>query len=257
MKKFISNKYTLYTLGIFLFIVLWLLISTIVGEKTLILPDPVSTFSYSLNILKSSYIYKCILFSTLRMIVGYAIAFVLGAIFGTIAGIYESFYNLLKPIIEILKAIPTATIVFLFLVAVGSRFTPAAIVVLISFPILYEAFAAGIRDIDKSVFNASRIDTRNAFQRLFKIRYPLALPYIIVGINSSFALSFKIEIMAEIIAGDTKNGIGSAILAAQKNNPTDLIPIFGYSLIALVFMLIITLISYLVSMSFDKKYGKR
>ena len=86
------------------------------------------------------------------------------------------------------------------------------------------------------------------------VKVPLAIPYILVGIASSFALSFKIEIMAEIITGDTKNGLGSAILAAQKNDPTNLIPIFAYSLIAVIIVLIVTAIADIIKKSFKKKY---
>ena len=49
--------------------------------------------------------------------------------------------------------------------------------------------------------------------------------------------------MAEILTGDTKNGLGSAILYSQKSDPTNMTLIFAYSLIAIIFVLLIQLLS--------------
>ena len=74
---------------------------------------------------------------------------------------------------------------------------------------------------------------------IFKIKLPLAIPYIVLGIKSSFALAFKVEIMAEVITGSTSNGIGCAIVSAQRSDPTNMIPVFAYSIIAIVIMLLV------------------
>ena len=75
---------------------------------------------------------------------------------------------------------------------------------------------------------------------------PLSLPYLLVGIESSFALSFKTCIMAEIIAGDTNYGLGSMITAFRSIVPANLTPIFSITLIAIVIVLLINLISAMI-----------
>ena len=77
------------------------------------------------------------------------------------------------------------------------------------------------------------------------------MPYIVVGIASSFGLSLKIEIMAEVITGYTRLGLGSAILAAQRSDPTNMVPIFAYSFVAIVVMLVFDLLSNAIK----KKYS--
>ena len=104
------------------------------------------------------------------------------------------------------------------------------------------------------MIDASKVDGSKGISTIFRIRLPLAIPYILVGIASSFALSFKIEIMAEIITGDTSHGLGSAISAAQKNDPSNMVPIFAYSLIAIVFILIVTIVEDLVTRLIKKYY---
>ena len=246
MKRFITNKYVLTILGCILFLAIWLLISASVGDAKIIFPDPFSTITKTFEILGHSYVYKCIWWTLYRMIIGFSISFACALLFGIFAGNFPSFQTLMKPFIVALKSVPTAAVVFLFLIYPGARYAPIFIVILISFPILYESVAAGIHNIPPELIEASRVDGGTFAKITFRIRLPLAIPYILVGIASSFALAFKIEIMAEIITGDTRNGLGSAILAAQKNDFSDMTTIFAYSLIAIVFMLAITLIKDIV-----------
>ena len=129
-------------------------------------------------------------------------------------------------------------------------------VILISFPILYESISGGIENMDKDVINAMKLDSGSFIYNIIKIQIPLIIPYVVIGIASSFALSFKIEIMAEILTGSTRNGLGSAILASQKNDPTNMVPIFAYSLIAIIFSSLITIIFRLVRKYVSKYIGK-
>ena len=135
----------------------------------------------------------------------------------------------------------------------GAKNAPIMIVLLISFPILYESVVGGYENIDKSLIDYLKLDGENKIGNIVKIKFPLAMPYMFVGIASSFALSFKIQIMAEILTGDTRSGLGCAILGAQRNDPTNMVPIFAYSLIAIILVLIIDLIAIVIKKRLIKK----
>lgn len=256
MKKFITKIKFEYILGIVLFLTIWFLISFIVDEKTMIFPDPISTFKETFRILKTNYVYKCLSESLIRLIIGFGISFILALVFGIIAGNSKTLKRVFTPTISVLKSIPTASLVFLFLVLVGAKNAPILMVILISFPILYESISGGIENMDKDVINAMKLDSGSFIYNIIKIQIPLIIPYVVIGIASSFALSFKIEIMAEILTGSTRNGLGSAILASQKNDPTNMVPIFAYSLIAIIFSSLITIIFKLVRKYVSKYIGK-
>lgn len=250
MKRFITNKYFLYLVGLILFLLIWELLSLIIDDQTLIFPGPFVTFIYSFSLFGSSYLYGSILETLIRMFIGFGISFLLAFIIGLIAGNYDNFYNLIKPAITILKAVPTACLVFLFLVLTGTKNAPIFIVILISFPILFEAIYSGFKNIDPNIINATRIDGATFLNRQFRIKLPLALPYIMVGIASSFSLSFKIEIMSEILTGNTTDGLGAIISYYQKLDPSNLVPIFAYGLIAVIIILIFDLINIVVKNKF-------
>ena len=252
LKRFTGSSEYIYTLGIIFLFLLWLVVSiSIEGGETLF-PSPISTFKVTFELLGRSYIWTSIGWTMLRTLIGFVSSFIVAFILGSIAGNYQKVYLFLKPLITVFKSIPTAALVFLFLVLSGAKYAPIYIVFLLSFPILYEAVSGGIRSIDKEVIESARLDTNNFFHIIFNIKMPLSVPYILVGIASSFALSLKTEIMAEIITGDTKYGLGCAISAYRNMDPSDLTPIFGVALIALTIILLIDLLGYIVKKLLDK-----
>ena len=123
----------------------------------------------------------------------------------------------------------------------------------VCFPILYEAVAGGIKKVDKQIVEASEVDGAGYFKRVLFIKLPLSLSYIIVGIVSSFSLSFKIEIMAEVITGYTRNGLGSVIHFVQQEDPTNLTGVFAYALFAVIFMLLFSLIETIIKQLIKKQ----
>ena len=251
VKKFITNKYMMFLYGTIFLFLLWWIISLCVNS--LVVPSPFATIALAFEYLKEGYTYACLGYSLLRMIIGFAIAFVVAFAIGLIVNDSEKMYQFFTPLMTFFKAIPTVALVFLFIVLIGAQSAPILVVVLIGIPILYESIVGGLKSSEDELMEAADIDGAKKIKKLFKIQLPLGLPYIIVGMISTFSLSFKIEIMAEVITGYTKNGLGSLIKGAQMSEPTDMTPVFAYSLIAVVLMLIVTLVAYIITQRIKKK----
>ena len=252
MRKFISNKFTLFALGILFVIALWFIISLCFDTNGGIFPSPIDTFSKFGELLGDPYSYKCLGYTFLRMLVGFFISFLAALIVGIFAGNHQEVYDFLKPLMVVIKSIPTVALVFLFVVLVAPKNAPIFVVIVICFPILYEAVAGGIRKVDTDVVQASEVDGASYFARVLFIKLPLSFPYIMVGVASSFSLSFKLEIMAEVITGYTRNGLGSVIHYVQQEDPTNLVGVFAYSLFAIIFMLLISLLEQVIKQIFKK-----
>lgn len=242
MKKFSLNKYIYYVLGIAFIILAWNLISKLLDNNSFIFPDFFTVLKETIEILKGSYIYKCLYYTLIRMLIGFIVSIVLSVIFGTLAGLNDKFKYFFAPFITLLKTIPTASLVFLLLVISGAKYAPIYIVILICFPILYESTVSGYENIDSQVDDTLNLEKGSELTKALKIRFPMCLPYIKTGIASSFGLSFKIEIMSEILTGSTLNGLGSAISYIQKAEPTNMTGIFAYSLVAIAISLVFDLI---------------
>lgn len=246
MKRFISNKFVLFALGIIFVIALWFIISLSFDRNGGIFPSPIETFKEFGLLLGDPYSYQCLGYSFLRMIIGFIVSFLAALIVGILAGNHPALYEFLKPLMVVIKSIPTVALVFLFVVLITPRNAPIFVVIIICFPILYEAVSGGIKKVDTEIVEAAQVDGANYLSRVLFIKLPLSVPYIIVGVASSFSLSFKLEIMAEVITGYTRNGLGSVIHFTQQNDPSNLAGVFAYSLFAIIFMLLITLVEQIV-----------
>ena len=250
LKKVIINKYFLSFLGIILFFLLWIALYYIAGQSQSIFPSPFETIIEMFGLLGQGYTYKCILGSLSRMLIGFGVASILGIIIGMIVGNFTNLKYVFNPTIIALKSIPTAAIVFLFLVLAGLKNAPIYVVSIIVFPMVYEATVSGYRNIEPEIMSALKVDGKNGFRSNFTVKLPLSFPYIALGLISSFALSFKIEIMAEVISGSSSYGLGRAIQSSYINSSNGLVETFAYSLIAIIIMMILSLIFSVIKKAF-------
>lgn len=253
MKKYISNKVVLFALGIIFVIGLWFLISLLFDKNGVIFPSPILTFKQFGILLTERYTYSCLGYTFLRMILGFLISFIAALILGTFAGNHQILYDFLKPLIVFIKSVPTVALVFLFIVLIAPKDAPIFIVSIVCFPIIYESVVGGIKHVDKSIIESAQVDGGNYLKTTLYIKLPLAVPYIVVGMLSSFALAFKIEIMAEVITGATKNGLGSVIHYVQSEDPTNMVTIFAYALFAIIIMLIVSLLETIITKRLKKQ----
>ena len=217
-----------------------------IGEETMVFPGPFVSFRHAFYLLSRGYTYRCIMATMTRMLEGFFLSFIAGLILGVIAGNFESFDLMFRPFITTLRAVPTASLVYLFIVLAGFRKAPVYLVFLISFPIIYEGVKTGVGNVSSSIINATRLDGASFLNENLRVRLPLAFPYIAAALASAFSLCFKIEIMAEVITGSSLPGLGSAILGARSSDPTNMVPVFGYSLIAVGLMLMIDYLASLI-----------
>ena len=214
--------------------------SLIIDLNNMIFPSPYATFKLMFELLGKKATYRYLGFSILRLVIGFSVSFVLAFLLGMLVNNSEILYNFFTPIITFLKAAPTATFVFLFLVLFGGRNAPAFVVVVMTFPILYESVVSGLRSTSQSMLDAAQIDGAGKFKTLIKVQIPLGMPFISLGLLSTFGMAFKVEIMAEIITGITKGGIGTMIKISNLLDGTDLTAMFAYSLMAIILVLIVS-----------------
>ena len=243
MKRFITNKIVLYILGFLFLIGLWFIVSACIDTNSMVFPNPIATFGRMFQLLGVGDTYRYLGFSILRLVIGFVISFVVAFLIGMLVNNNEHLYNFFTPLMTFFKAAPTATFVFLFIILISAKNAPIFVVFTVTMPILYEAIVGAFRSTDKAVLAAAKVDGASRLKQMIKIQIPLGIPMISVGIASTFAMAFKIEIMAEIITGFTNGGLGSMIHNSQVVNPTDLTDMFAYSLMAIILVLIITILT--------------
>ena len=150
-----------------------------------------------------------------RMFVGYFIGVTLGVGLGLLMGYVRFFYNLLEPITEVLRPIPSPAylpIVILFL-GIDDEMKIFMIAFATVFPVLLNTYS-GVRSVDPIQLQTARTFGVTGRRLLTQVVLPAASPYIFTGMRVSLAVALIVMVISEMVAASS--GIGYFILAAQR-----------------------------------------
>jgi ABC-type nitrate/sulfonate/bicarbonate transport system permease component len=150
-----------------------------------------------------------------RMFVGYFIGITLGIIFGVLMGYFRFFYNLLEPITEMLRPIPSPAylpIVILFL-GIDDEMKIFMIGFGALFPALLNTYS-GVRGIDPIQLQTARTFGVSGARLLWQIVLPACSPFIFTGMRISLAVALIVMVVSEMVAASS--GIGYFILSAER-----------------------------------------
>jgi len=150
-----------------------------------------------------------------RMFAGYFIGVALGVGLGLVMGYFRFFYNLLEPITEVLRPIPSPAylpIVILFL-GIDDEMKIFMIAFASLFPVLLNTYS-GVRSVDPIQLQTARTFGVTGRKLLWQIVLPAASPYIFTGMRVSLAIALIVMVISEMVAASS--GIGYFILSAQR-----------------------------------------
>jgi ABC-type nitrate/sulfonate/bicarbonate transport system permease component len=151
-----------------------------------------------------------------RLAIGYTIAVLVAVPIGLLMGYSRVSFNLLEPLTESLRPIPSSALVPILILFLGleDEMKIALIVYASFFPILLNTYS-GVRDVDPILINTGRTMGLKRGRILWKIIIPAASPYILTGMRISLAVSLILTVISEMVAGT--NGIGYFTLLSQRS----------------------------------------
>ena len=153
--------------------------------------------------------------SMVRIIAGYSMSLVFGAVIGILMGSFKILDDFMDPVIEVFRPVSPLAILPLAILWLGIGQTSKIFVVAYGciFPIMLNTYA-GVRSVPRSTIEAAKILGAQRDEMLLKVVLPHSLPLIMTGARISFAVSLIVIIAAEMVAADT--GLGYMILTAQQ-----------------------------------------
>jgi ABC-type nitrate/sulfonate/bicarbonate transport system permease component len=214
MRRLLSTRLT----GVLLIVALLALWEAVTDTGLIRSPSlpPVSTILATWwHLVSDGEIERNLFFSLERIAVGYGLAVVLGILTGLLMGYFEPVYNLLEPLTELLRPIPSPAYIplaILFL-GLGNEMKYFVIFFACFFPILLNTYG-GVRAIDPVQINTGRTFGLSRGQIVRKIILPGSLPSILTGMRVSLGIALIVVVISEMVASN--NGIGFFILNAQR-----------------------------------------
>jgi ABC-type nitrate/sulfonate/bicarbonate transport system permease component len=150
-----------------------------------------------------------------RLGVGFAIGAMLAIALGLAMGYWPRLYDLLDPLIELLRPIPKAALVpaLVLFLGVDNAMKITSIALAVFFPIVINT-VQGARGVDPVLINTARTLGVRPFSLLRKLILPASAPFIFAGMRLSIALGLILAVISEMIAGT--GGIGFLIIDMQR-----------------------------------------
>ncbi|MCC6314144.1 MAG: ABC transporter permease [Thermomicrobiales bacterium] len=142
---------------------------------------------------------------------GYLIGATIGIVLAAVITQFPFVEKIITPYILLLVTTPMIALVPLLILQFGFTLTPRIIAVaLASGPMVMINAATGFRRTDLAKIALARSYGASTFQIFTKIRFPLALPMIIVGLMVGAIFGLLTAVGAEMVGG--KNGLGNQLM---------------------------------------------
>lgn len=170
------------------------------------------------------------------------IAMVIGIPFGILSTKNKTCYKWVTTSFNTLRIIPSLAVLIFLIPIVGTGIKPAVIaLVLLGVPPILLNTALAFHSIPEFMIETSVAMGMSRMQSFWKVKIPLALPYLLTGIKTAMVEIIASATLAAYIGG---GGVGNIIFTGLGLNRVDLLAIGGVT-VAILSMLASVLMSRL------------
>ena len=207
----------------------WYIAAAIYGIE-LILPKPDAAFRELWAALGESVFWKGVGNTMLRSVLSFAIAFAAALVFALASVGSRIFYKLFYPLVVLLRALPTISVIFICYIAVRGWYRAVLISFLVIFPTLYSAFYNSITRCGGSLSEVGKVYKVRKGRVLTKYVIPTVWAETYTDIVNTLSLTVKLIIAAEAV---TATGVSLGGLMAESKAMVEMGRIFAYTLVAI------------------------
>jgi NitT/TauT family transport system permease protein len=205
----------------FLLLALWHY--SVIWTGTKVFPSPLSVLRGLTQLIHQHVLWKDIADSFRRVAIGYGAAAVVAIPLGLTLGWYPAAYQVVNPVMQILRPISPIAWIPVAIVFFGIGDRPAIFLVFLSafFPIVV-ACISGVSRVPPVFRRAGRNFGLSPIQLLARVIFPAALPQILVGLRIALGIAWLVVVAGEMIAVDS--GLGYLVIDSRNSgNRYDLV----------------------------------
>ena len=173
------------------------------------------------------------------------ICFAIGVPLGIIASYNKTYERIQQPILDAMQTLPAFCYLVPVLMFFGGNVVSAVIATVIySLPPIIRLTVLGLSQVAESYSEVSKSFGGNTFQTLFKIKFPMAVPSLVMGFNQTVMMAFAMQVVTPLIGG---KGLGREVYQALARSDT------GRGLAAGIAIVLLAIILDRISLAWTKK----
>jgi NitT/TauT family transport system permease protein len=179
----------------------------------LFLPAPSAILLEGWGMLKTGLIFKHVLASLSRILLGFIMACIVGVAVGILIGFFSIPEAVGNPLIAATFPIPKIAILPLLILwlGIGEPSKVAVIALGVFFPMVINVYT-GVKNVDPILIKAALSLGSNRWRIIRKVILPGILPMVLAGMKLGIGIALLLVVAAEMVAADA--GIGFMILTA-------------------------------------------
>ncbi len=242
-KKISLILYPICSIAVMLLV--WHLLFVAVGSE-FIFPSVGATLSKIWQYLGSGDFWFALLATLTRVVVCFAISFVLAVAMGVLTKFVPQVGKVLAPVIAILRSAPTVAVMVILTLLVKPVVAPVIVGLLVVFPMLYASVTTAINQVDQGLLQMCTLYEVPKRQQLKYVYLPAVTPYLLGELPPTLSFTVKLIISAEILSYSYQS-IGGLIQSA--NVYVDMASLFALTILSIVFATLLDVVLQFVSKS--------
>jgi glycine betaine/proline transport system permease protein len=179
------------------------------------------------------------------VLVSVTLCFALGVPLGIIASYNERFRNAQNVVLDAMQTLPYFCYLIPVLMFFGGGIVSAVLATVIySIPPIIRLTSLGLTQVSGSYSEVSRSFGGTLLQTLGKVKFPLAVPSLVIGFNQTVILAFAMQIVTPLIGG---KGLGLEVFNGLARSDT------GRGLAAGIAIVLLAVIIDRITLAWTKK----
>lgn len=195
-------------------VILWEFLAQVNFFPPNLLPAPSTVIATIGDLALSGELFEHIGITLYRILLGFLIGSVFATILGALTGYSRLIHQLLDPLLQALRNIPSLAWVPLFILWLGIYETSKIMLIAVGvfFPV-YLNLMSGVQGVDRKLVEVGRVYRLNGFQLIRRVFLPATLPSYIVGLRNGLGLGWMFVVAAEIMGAS--KGLGFLLVDGE------------------------------------------
>lgn len=194
-------------------IMVWYLLTLLVNNSILLV-TPWRVLQHLGKLLLQGEFWQTIVISLLRIGGGFLFGLLVALLLAGMSLRYSLVEEMLHPLMSLMKTVPVASFVVLFLIWWGSSALAVAISFLVVVPNVYINTLEGLKAVDVRLLEMAKVFRLNVGNRFFFIYRPALKPFLISGMRLALGMCWKSGVAAEVI-GTPVHSIGGELYLSK------------------------------------------
>ncbi|WP_407647296.1 ABC transporter permease [Gracilibacillus oryzae] len=228
------------------FLALWQSVPVLLGLEHYILPKPTDVVAAAIE--DWSLLWPAVQITVVESVLGFFVSAVVGIGVSILLASSKVLERSIYPYAIVLQTIPVVAVAPIVVIWFGAGYNSIVVISFLIgfFPVISNTLM-GLNSVDKNKDELFTLYNATKWQKMWKLRIPSALPYMMTGLKISCTLSIVGAIVGEYIAGigGGKGGLGYSITVAAMQVKTSYLFACGIAaaILGIAFYLLVSMFS--------------